>query len=566
MESQMNADERRSERVESESIRVHLRSSAVDSSATDTPAVRLEWLTAARCRFILALVLSVGFLARLWFLHHNCPIDLGGDEAQYWDWSRNLDLSYYSKGPLVAYIIRASCAVFGDTMQAVRYPALVFAVLTSIVTYLLTWRLFGSERLALGAALLLQILPLFIAGNVLMTIDPPMFFCWALATYLAAIAVFDRRRSIWIAVGVIVGVGFLAKYSTMLWFVGILGFLVQGPHSNLLPEYREKGSGVRHQVGVTGAVLIAALFTIPVLIWNQQHNWVSLRHVARQTGAADGAFNPANVLAFLGGQFGAVGPTMAILMVAAVICTIVKKPGDEPNRPKLFFLLWIGGAFFIFNLLASFRAKVQPNWPAPTYFTLVILTAYFISTRFNDATSWKRWRPWVYATVFIGVMLTFVIHNTPRLYPLHLKIAQIDPEVRLVGWQVLGQHVREELNKLGPGAFVLCDDYQQTAEMAFYVPGQPRTYCAGSYFGKRLSQYDMWPDRRLDSTSELIGRDAIYLGKGGPLPQEVSAAFEQVEKRWELPIMAGQNTVRTFKLWRCRGFRGMNRPPGEPES
>ncbi|HMO25806.1 MAG TPA: hypothetical protein PKB10_06010, partial [Tepidisphaeraceae bacterium] len=67
----------------------------------------------------------LGFVAHLLYLTINCPIDLSGDEAHYWDWSRQLDLSYYSKGPVVAYIIRASCAIFGDVMWAVRLPALL---------------------------------------------------------------------------------------------------------------------------------------------------------------------------------------------------------------------------------------------------------------------------------------------------------------------------------------------------------------------------------------------------------------------------------------------------------
>ena len=63
-------------------------------------------------------------------------------------------------------------------MPAVRYPALVLGVATSIVTFLLTRKLFGSDRLALGAVLLNHFVPMFVAGSVLMTIDPPYFFCW----------------------------------------------------------------------------------------------------------------------------------------------------------------------------------------------------------------------------------------------------------------------------------------------------------------------------------------------------------------------------------------------------
>ena len=43
------------------------------------------------------------------------PYDLAPDEGHYWDWSRHLDWSYYSKGPLIAWIIRAGCEVFGPT-------------------------------------------------------------------------------------------------------------------------------------------------------------------------------------------------------------------------------------------------------------------------------------------------------------------------------------------------------------------------------------------------------------------------------------------------------------------
>jgi 4-amino-4-deoxy-L-arabinose transferase-like glycosyltransferase len=109
----------------------------------ESPAWDLRWLTPRRCRMILVLLLALDVLGHVHYLH-NCPADLSGDEAQYWDWSRNLDLSYYSKGPLVAYIIRGSCAIFGETMPAVRYPAIIFGVATSIVTYLLTRKLFGA--------------------------------------------------------------------------------------------------------------------------------------------------------------------------------------------------------------------------------------------------------------------------------------------------------------------------------------------------------------------------------------------------------------------------------------
>src|SRR5438552_10225358 len=110
---------------------------------------RLAWLTPIVCRAIFAALLAFGTFSHFRYLNHNCPLTLSGDEAHYWDWSRQLGLSYYSKGPLVGYIIRVSCTLNGaDTMQAVRYPAMIFAVATSVLTYWLIVKLFRSDRLA----------------------------------------------------------------------------------------------------------------------------------------------------------------------------------------------------------------------------------------------------------------------------------------------------------------------------------------------------------------------------------------------------------------------------------
>jgi 4-amino-4-deoxy-L-arabinose transferase-like glycosyltransferase len=409
-----------------------------NASSPDERVWRLAWLTPTRCRLILAAVLLLGFLGHLAYLTGDCPLDLSGDEAHYWDWSRQLDLSYYSKGPLVAYIIRASCALFGDTMWAVRLPALVLSVGTGLVTYLLTRKLFGSERLALGAVLLSGLVPMFIAGSVVMTIDPPFFFCWALATYLLAVAIFDGRRWCWPVIGVVVGVGFLAKYAMFLWLPSMLLALRVDPRAR--PLLRTARPWV--------AVAVALVFTTPVVVWNSRNGWVSARHVATQTGADEaGRFAPMNFPEFVGGQVGVLGPPVAVLMAAAAVYgwSRAKRGGALHDARAAAFLLAVGLPILALTAVNSFRAKVQPNWPAPAYFTLLILTAYFVATRLRDRAAWKPWRPWVWAAVVLGLIATPVLHHTESIYPLvrwandrrgaddDRLVRRIDPTVRPEG-------------------------------------------------------------------------------------------------------------------------------------
>jgi hypothetical protein len=343
----------------------------------------------------------------------------------------------------------------------------------------------------------------------------------------------------------------------MLWFVGLFGYL--------LLHRTDRWEKLRLAAMALG---IACVFTIPVIVWNARHDWVSLRHVSTQTGVNNVGFDITNPLFFLGIQFAAVGPTIAIFMVAAVFHAL--KLRDDPPRSRLLLLIWIGGGFWALTALLSLRTKVEPNWPAPAYFTLMILTAWFIGTRLRDARAWKHWRGWFYATVAVGVICIPIVHDTSILFPIvrpfvkpTFNLARLDLLARLRGFAGLGRYVSVELQRLPAGSFVLCHDYQQTAAMAFYVEGQPNTYCAGPYLDLRMSQYDMWPDRRLDGNPNLLGKDAIFISRQAGMFSQLANAFDRIELVGTYEVQARGVTVRRHTVWRCYGFKGLTLPQAE---
>src|SRR6266704_2046697 len=73
---------------------------------------------------------------------------------------------------IAALVIRASCAIFGDTMPAVRLPAVFLRAGIAIMTYWLALKLFKSDPLALLATLLSYLTPMFLAAGLIMTTDP----------------------------------------------------------------------------------------------------------------------------------------------------------------------------------------------------------------------------------------------------------------------------------------------------------------------------------------------------------------------------------------------------------
>src|SRR5438094_9183584 len=139
----------------------------------DPPSGRVwPWRLLAAALILVSSALHVAYLA------HDCPLDLAPDEAHYWDWSRHLDWSYYSKGPLVAYLIRFSVTVAGawserltgNCMLAVRLPAVACGSLLLFGLYVLTRQIYGRASLGAGVVVVALTMPVVAAGSVLMTI------------------------------------------------------------------------------------------------------------------------------------------------------------------------------------------------------------------------------------------------------------------------------------------------------------------------------------------------------------------------------------------------------------
>src|SRR5688500_8714899 len=63
--------------------------------------------------------------------------DLVLDEAQYWTWSRELAFGYFSKPPMIAWLIRATSALCGDGEACIRSAAPVLYTVSAFIIYLI---------------------------------------------------------------------------------------------------------------------------------------------------------------------------------------------------------------------------------------------------------------------------------------------------------------------------------------------------------------------------------------------------------------------------------------------
>src|SRR6478672_7136947 len=195
--------------------------------------------------------------------------DLSFDEAHYWMWSERLAPAYFSKGPGIAFAIRASTAVFGANEFGVRFFSPVLAAATSLLLFYFARRLFGATA-GLWAVIGLNATPIFNIGAVVMTIDALSIFFWMAAMFTFWLAV-EKSPSFswyWPVTGLLIGLGFVSKYTNALELVSIVLVLC------LAPRLRQEFA----RPGLYSLLGVFALCMVPPIVWNQQHAWVTLAH------------------------------------------------------------------------------------------------------------------------------------------------------------------------------------------------------------------------------------------------------------------------------------------------
>lgn len=516
---------------------------------------------------IWAVLLVLGTTAlRIWFVRSG-QLDLVQDEAQYWDWSRTPQLSYFTKGPLIASIIGFWTWIFGDTELGVRFGAILGSLLSQALVYLGVGVLWRRPRLGVLCLLILNTTPLFLASGVLMTTDNPLMVCW----WAALFALYEtgrrpERRWPFVVLAAALALGTWAKYM-MLAFAAtaaLYGWLLRRRMLDGGPFW--KRLWIALGVG-------AALGLAPILAWNLGNDFAGFRHVAHLGGVAGSRAESFLRLdrfpEYIGSQFGLLLPWWFCFCVYGAWGALARSfggrgraadaAGDLGYRQAALLAagFWPVWGFF---LVWSFHTKINPNWSAVSYASGFILAAV-VWDRVWRALGGRNWRVWLWPAVGAALFAAFLVHDSLPIpwrvegtIPFtHRRFEIENPALHLKGWSDLGREV-DELRRTRfddpDKVFLFASNYDVTAALSFYVPGRERAFCLDT--GRRLNQYDLWP-----GPEGREGWDAIYVRQKykGPPEAQVPPLFESIEQM-QYQSLHGGLPARKFTIYLCRGFKG----------
>ncbi len=506
--------------------------------STATLSTTLPRAPASRARSPLAWLLAALALLTVWrvlaALHAAPPLFF--DEAQYWDWSRHPDWGYFSKPPMVAWLIALSTGLLGHSEPAVRAAAFLLYPATAWLIYLVGRRLAGhyppsSPTARHGpwlAALLFASLPMTAMGTWLITTDAPLLFFWsaALLFYLRALA--DDRGRDWLALGLALGLGLLSKYSMALFIPAALGHLLASPDR-------------RRLLAAPGPWLAAALALAvlsPNLAWNLQHDFASFRHTAEISQLDRALLHPDKLLDFVLAQFAVFGP-----LAMAALAWLARRPGRLLGEPALAPLAWFALLPLALFLVQALLARAFANWAVTAYVAAAPLVAFWLLSRGR--------RTWLAAAIAVNLVLgaaAYHWHDLARWSGVELG-RRTDPYSRLLGWPEVGGEVARRL-AAHPGARLLTHDRTEYCELAYYAGPRARP------------AYYLNPSRAVSHhyalTADVAGAPSgeFLLVSDSRRPETLTVLFAEARELAPIQVAVYPDLGRHYRTFLVRDFRG----------
>ncbi|MAK61464.1 MAG: hypothetical protein CMK09_10825 [Ponticaulis sp.] len=475
------------------------------------------------CIFLLAIRLYAVFLT---------PLNLGPDEAQYWRWSTAFDWGYYSKPPMIAWVIGLETSLFGHSEWAIRLFSPIFHILTGIAIFDLGRRV-ASPAAGVLAGLIYLTMPAVWLSSIIMSTDVQLLTFWALSLTL----LFRFRETPGLITGLLlgasIGLGFLSKYAMIYFLLGMgLACIYDKPLRSAL-------------MSLSGTCTAGALLVVlaPHLIWNAVTGFKTVGHTADNANWQGSLFNLDNGLNFIGDQFGVFGPASFVLLLIVFVLLAFRMTQLVQNA-NIRVLLAFTLPPLVIIIVQAFISRAHANWAATASPAAAVIVAVWVCQ-----SDWKA---------KAGLGLSFLINCTAGL--LFVGVVSAPPAFvndlglanavkRLRGWPETTDQVAR-IAEANNATAIIMDEREIWHGLDYYgrdgalnIPIRAwRRNEAPSSFSEEIP------------ISEQEASNAILLSYMQGEREKFLAAFNPVEELGELRIDLGGGKYRVFQVYRVNGF------------
>jgi hypothetical protein len=403
-------------------------------------------------------------------------LEFSVDEVYYWTYALYPDWSHFDHPPMVGWIIQMfSFNLFFDNELAIRSGAIVFSVLNTLTIYSIG-KIVKSPLAGLYAAFLLNtsVYCSILAGSFIIP-DTPQLLFWLLSLKYFLLSLpkevidVSAQRRFWLAC-LFAGLAIISKYHGV--------FILAGAGLYILLFNRQW----LKKPGMYVGFLVSVLFTIPILIWNLENNWISMSfHGDRVSNQLVLRFD--YFLTEVLGQIAYNNPINYILIVLALVAAF---KGHLDLNKKLLWVLLLNSApiWLVFTSFALFRSTL-PHWTGPAFTPLLVVAAVYLSGKQEMSTA-RRSSVLIpnilRVSMYLLICALFLAWIAIKFYPGTLgetqqvaKYGDKDFTLDMFGWQQIRDgfevHYQEDINtgRMDNSAVIIAPKYFPGTEIDYYV-------------------------------------------------------------------------------------------------
>ena len=458
-------------------------------------------------------------------------VDLFYDEAQYWSWSRDLALGYYTKPPLLAWVIAGAEHVCGSAEWCVRAPSPLFYAATSMVVYAIGRRLY-DERAGFWAALLTVLGTGVVFSARIISTDVPLLFFWAVAL-LAYVNILAEPSKRWaVVLGVAIGLGLLAKYA-MIYFL-------PGAALAALVSQRARLALARSELWL--ALLVAAVVVAPNIAWNAANSFATFQHTGGLVIGEPVRPSIMRGLEFLAAQFAVFGPVTFAVMILATLRLGSRELFEQDRILIAFFIpaLAIVTGFAI-------SVKAYENWAAVSLVSGVVLAGAALARR--------DLMVWMWVSVAIGLVAQVALMGADAMAD-RLSLRGSSPYKRTIGWREFGEAAGQVARQAGAKTIV-SESRSEFAALQYYWRDRPEKVLW--WRSEELPAFEL-----KQALTEQSPEPIVFV-TGCAALDKVRSVYTTVEPLGRIVAPIGKlprNGERVFYAVRLSGPRGMIPPFG----
>ncbi len=307
--------------------------------------------------FIFLLLLKIGALNFTTF-------NLFGDEAQYWLWSKDIDFGYFSKPPLLSWIIRVYTEILGSSFVSLK-------LLPSFVYLLISWSIYNlllnsglNKKDSFAGCLIFLFIPAVSFSSFIISTDLFLLLFWTLS--LSELIKINSEQGLknFILLGIFLGLGFLSKYAA-IYFVICLFVLI-------LFDKRFRQIFLDNLFGFCLTFLCIFVIIVPNIIWNFNNDWITLQHTSDNANFGNIEIDLIRGLEFLLIQVLMLGPFMVLGGIFGF---------NKWNYIQKIFLIF-SIPIILIVLVEAIIVRANANWAAPALISLFALLYIRINNSF----------------------------------------------------------------------------------------------------------------------------------------------------------------------------------------